>query len=118
MKGKNLRSIEFKIAWDNARFIPKIANVWHRFYEPRTRKTPKTFYCSSLLYNGKVISISYFTADNNVRGWSMSVYDNSGNGKCIGGRELHTDNHIHADNINDAEIQALESVTKFNYVKY
>lgn len=87
--------------WNSLQFIPPNSNIWYRFYDRNLKRC-----VSSIIRKGdKRIQVSYFTSDNNVCGWEVSIY--KGN-MVVSWRDLQDKNYISDKRIGLVEDEALE----------
>lgn len=100
MKYRNMKYpvIDSPMVFNNVRVTPSVSNKWHRkIHKGRALN-------SSILIDGFVISIAYFTSDNNVSGYTCAVHKDR---LPIAHGDMMNGNYIKANDIADAERQVL-----------
>ena len=97
----------YDIVWNNVRFTPPRDNIWYRGV------TQGEILNSSIKRGSNVVGVSFFTYGDIFKdeplkeGWSVVLYDNH---EIIAYKDLMTKDFIIANDVADAERQALEWV--------
>jgi hypothetical protein len=117
MKNYKKKHIERQTIWNNVQFIPEKKDVWYRGMHKGEASH------SDIKTNNRLISISYFTYGDILNdeplkdGWDATIYSEDGS-DMIAYRDLNTDDHIIAENVEDAEKQALEWAETIKDIKW
>ena len=96
------------MVWNNVQFVPPRQNIWYRGYDKILRRC-----INSVIRKGeKRVQISYFTSDNNIRGWDASIYEKN---MVVAWRDLQNENYIQDKRIGLVEDEALKWAKERGY---